>query len=89
MDSSSLIYTSPSFTINSTHDDIADIADRVVQQLRIENGFENDYDFSFSDDDNNPTQTGKQIQPDERDLASVSAFRSKFVITNRSDCEIQ
>ncbi|KAF5817326.1 hypothetical protein HanRHA438_Chr02g0053041 [Helianthus annuus] len=66
MDSSSLIYTSPSFTINSTHDDIADIADRVVQQLRIENGFENDYDFSFSDDDNNPTQTGKQIQPDER-----------------------
>ncbi|KAM0035093.1 hypothetical protein Hdeb2414_s0015g00442381 [Helianthus debilis subsp. tardiflorus] len=73
MDSSSLIYTSPSFNVNSTNDDIADIADRVVQQLRIENGFENDYDFSFSDDDNHPTvitnQSETQIrvtQPDER-----------------------
>ncbi|MFS7910758.1 hypothetical protein Hanom_Chr02g00109981 [Helianthus anomalus] len=76
MDSSSLIYTSPSFNINSSNDDIADIADRVVQQLRIENGFENDYDFSFSDDDNNPnvitneSETrirGTQIQQDEQD----------------------
>ncbi|KAK9049628.1 hypothetical protein SSX86_031404 [Deinandra increscens subsp. villosa] len=50
MASSSSIYTSPSFNRNHSND-IADIADRVVQELLAENRLEYDDVFSFSDDD--------------------------------------
>lgn len=50
MESSSTIYVSPSFDRHSSNN-IADIADRVVQQLRAENGLNGDDEFSFSDED--------------------------------------
>ncbi|XP_076942470.1 uncharacterized protein LOC143612347 [Bidens hawaiensis] len=46
MESSSRIYTSPSLTTHSSND-IADIADRVVHELRTQN----DDVFTFSDDE--------------------------------------
>lgn len=49
MESDSIIYESPSFSRDSSNN-IADIADRVVQQLRIENGLHDNDEFNFSDD---------------------------------------
>ncbi|KAK1436694.1 hypothetical protein QVD17_02476 [Tagetes erecta] len=71
MDTESTIYSSPSFNKHSSNS-IADIADRVVQQLHAENGFDEDDDaFCFSDDDNqtidevntnNHTDTMNQVE---------------------------
>ncbi|XP_024972670.1 uncharacterized protein LOC112511319 [Cynara cardunculus var. scolymus] len=50
---SSIVSVSPSFGSNSFNN-LVDIADRVVQELRTENGFDDDDFFDFSSDDNRP-----------------------------------
>ncbi|KAK9069911.1 hypothetical protein SSX86_010308 [Deinandra increscens subsp. villosa] len=57
MESSSIIYTSPSFNRDSSNN-IADIADRVVDQFLTENGFHNDGVFNFTGGDN-PAEIGE------------------------------
>ncbi|KAK1427637.1 hypothetical protein QVD17_16328 [Tagetes erecta] len=61
METSSSTFISPSFNTHPAND-IADIADRVVHELRTQNGFVNDDVFSFRDDDIPPdTATDEEV----------------------------
>ncbi|KAD2275734.1 hypothetical protein E3N88_41505 [Mikania micrantha] len=63
MESSSRIYTSPSFNTHSSRN-IANIADRVVQELRLDN--------RFNDDDNAFLFVHDDDQPEIRDVCEVN-----------------
>lgn len=55
---SSIVSVSPSFNSHSFNS-LVDIADRVVQELRNENHFDDDDIFDFSSDDNRPEKVEK------------------------------